>query len=512
MTDPADRFLEERLHALARGVSVPIVPTEDDVRRGRRRLFRMRVAMAGATTGTLAVVVGITSLTAGDPHATELPPVKPPTSTVPAPPSTSPAADHGEDARPEPGRGGGNQDALDLAGHPSSQHTAGDESPAKNAPHGTTPGATTTHDGTTTGPQDQPTHGSGPTEEPTSTPSSTPSATPTPTDSSSPTPTETPSETPTTTPTPTVPPTETPKVRVNKVLRYYNDVLAERLDADRLHLQPYDRQVDPKETTTVDGTLYALGATYRWETGRTRAAGLQVEVASGWDEVEWLCGTSDADWDCHLASSRTTAPSGAAPAEVATHDGVTQVAVEHASGQVVVLTTDPTRDPRARGAAQVMSTEDDLVAAAADDRLILPGVAPVAPPRIDVDEFTAAGLAALLKPDETFEQTGLSRAPWVRGVRSVDGVARGTVSWTVDPIYSGGEFTCATTFRSCSEVTVDDLGTTVHLAFLKKRAGGGWLVQYDGASYGVRVYSSDRTLPKKRAYAFVTDHAWQPVR
>ena len=73
MTDPADRFLEERLHALARGASVPIVPTEDDVRRGRRRLFRMRVAMAGATTGALAVVLGVTSLTAGDPKATEPP-------------------------------------------------------------------------------------------------------------------------------------------------------------------------------------------------------------------------------------------------------------------------------------------------------------------------------------------------------------------------------------------------------------------------------------------------------
>ncbi len=75
MTDPADRLLEERLHALARGVSVPVVPADDDVRRGRRRLFRMRVAMAGATTATLAVVLGVTSLTAGDPKATEPPPV-----------------------------------------------------------------------------------------------------------------------------------------------------------------------------------------------------------------------------------------------------------------------------------------------------------------------------------------------------------------------------------------------------------------------------------------------------
>ena len=40
MTDPADRHLEDRLHALARGVSVPVVPAGEDVRRGRRRLLR----------------------------------------------------------------------------------------------------------------------------------------------------------------------------------------------------------------------------------------------------------------------------------------------------------------------------------------------------------------------------------------------------------------------------------------------------------------------------------------
>ena len=52
----------------------------------------------------------------------------------------------------------------------------------------------------------------------------------------------------------------------------------------------------------------------------------------------------------------------------------------------------------------------------------------------------------------------------------------------------------------------------MHLAYLKKKAGGGWLVQYDGGAYGVRVYSSDKTFPKKRAYAFVTQPAWQPGR
>ena len=52
----------------------------------------------------------------------------------------------------------------------------------------------------------------------------------------------------------------------------------------------------------------------------------------------------------------------------------------------------------------------------------------------------------------------------------------------------------------------------VQLALLRKNAGGGWIVQYDGPSYAVRVYSSDRTVPKKAAYAFVTRGDWQPTR
>ena len=88
MTDPADRHLEERLHALARGVSAPIVPTEDDVRRGRRRLLRVRMAMAGATTGTLPVVLGLTSLTAGKPTATAVPAAAVAPTTPIRPPST----------------------------------------------------------------------------------------------------------------------------------------------------------------------------------------------------------------------------------------------------------------------------------------------------------------------------------------------------------------------------------------------------------------------------------------
>ena len=300
MTDPADRFLEEKLHALARGVSVPIVPTEDDVRRGRRRLFRMRVAMAGATTAALAVVLGVTSLTAGHPKATE-PPIVDSPSTLPASPSSSPSADSSDDAESGAQRTG-------LRRHPEGQpggrrpqqpaHRRRQRPRPRTPPTARPPAAPPRRTGPSPGPDDQPSgsHGSDPTELPSST--VTPSTTPTDTPTS--TPTETPTATPTTTP--TVPPTQTPKVRVHRVLRYYNDVLAEHLDPDRLHLQPYNRKLDSKETTTLGGKLFALGSTYRWEDGRSRS-GLQVTVASGWDQVAWLCGASYADWDCHLATT-----------------------------------------------------------------------------------------------------------------------------------------------------------------------------------------------------------------
>ena len=98
-----------------------------------------------------------------------------------------------------------------------------------------------------------------------------------------------------------MPPTQTPKVRVHQVLRYYNDVLAEHLDPDArppAALRPQGRlqgDHDPRRQ------LFALGSTYRWEDGRS-LSGLQVTVASGWDQVDWVCGASCADWDCHRAT------------------------------------------------------------------------------------------------------------------------------------------------------------------------------------------------------------------
>jgi hypothetical protein len=486
MTDPADRHLEERLHALARGVSVPVVAAADDVRRGRRRLLRVRLAMAGATTGTLAVVLGITSLTAGDPQATEIEPATHlPSTTVPASPESSPTEDV---------RGSGSQGKADggAAGAGTGAGTDEDSDVDATAP-GTSPGGSATG-AATEGTRGGTGAGHWPSHEPTSDPTGTATDEPTEEPSGSPTdlPTSTPTETPTQDPTdpPTTPPPTTGPVHVNKVLDYYNDVVAEHLDPARDHLQEYDPAIDAKHTSRRDGHLFALGSTYRWGSGRD-PADVRVHVASGWDQVAWGCGAADSDWVCHAAPT----------AEVAVHDGLVEAAVEHADGQVVVVAAD--------------LPEADLVAAAGDQRLVLPGDAPPqAPPTLDPETFASYGEAALVLGDESFTRASLDRTPSVRGTWTVDGTDRGTLTWSVDPIYSGGGWECLSGYRTCTDVPVevDGVTRTVHLARLRKKLGGGWLAQYDGPSYAARVTSTDRAFPKKRAYLFVTDDDWQPVR
>ncbi|HEX5089222.1 MAG TPA: PT domain-containing protein [Nocardioides sp.] len=510
MTDGADRFLEERLHSLARGVPVPVVPPGEDVRRGRRRLLRMRLAMAGATTGTLAVVLGITGLTAGDPKATEVPPSTQVPTVLPATPSATPS-DKGQEATPGSHDRGGGDDPVGGAAGPGTDRGADAGAPpsldqVKNAPTAEVSAGTAQHHGV---PWVEPT--SAPTSTPSGLPSGDPTGDPTglpsgtPTDLVTPTPTD-----PTTVPPPTEPPpTGDTKVRIDRVLAYYNDVLAEHLDPDRAGLQPYDRRIDPKATRRSDGQLFALGATYRWERGRA-LSGLEIMVASGWDQVDWDCGATYSDWSCHVVDSGTVR------AEVAIHDGVRRVAVEHADGQVVVVTADPTYDGSHRlatsdGFGGSGGSEAALVAAASDARLILPGRAPQAPPTIASDAFASAGRAALLSRGETFTQTSLDRSPAVRGTWSGAAGAGGTLRWSARPVYSGGGFSCLVTYLRCTTVAVGD-GTTVDVALLRTKAGGGWLVQYDGPSYAVRVYSSDRTFPRKPAYAFVTRADWQPAR
>jgi hypothetical protein len=135
----------------------------------------------------------------------------------------------------------------------------------------------------------------------------------------------------------------------------------------------------------------------------------------------------------------------------------------------------------------------------------------VSPPRLAGETFAAAGLAALVGEGDTFTQTSIDRVPEVKGTWSAAGSARSSLSWSAHPVYSGAGWQCSKTYRSCTDLVVDPAGHTVHVANIKKRFGGGWVIEYDGPSYAVRVYAGDQKFPKKRAYAFVTDGSWQPT-
>jgi hypothetical protein len=519
MTEPyddggRDPHLEERLHRLAGGVPVPMTPVTDDVRRGRRRLFRMRAAMAGGTVAALAAVLGVTGLTAGDPTATEISPVTQPTSTrLPSGPSTGPSAPatpESSSSDPQTSDDAGSSGAG-TEGRGGQGGPAGSSSATSGAPEGTTSsnlgrGTSTKSPGR---PENEPTHTAteptepvDPTESvdptlPTSTPT-TPTSPPT-TGPTSPTtgptsPTTGPTSPPTTTPTdpptttPPAPPTGTGRAAVTYALRTWNQVLAEHLDPDRDHLATFDAKTAERRTVRGGGQLYELGTHYDWTAKKTGE--VDVTVATGWDQLDWKCGATYASWTCTDGGL-----SGVTRSEVASHDGVVEVAVQRTNGQVVVLS----------GPASTA----DLLEAAADTRLALPGTPFRAPASLDTDTFATAGTSALVVGSaETFVRSASDRAPSVRGTRYVSGASRGNLSWAAAPTYAGHRFSCLASHRSCESVQWN--GLTVNVAKVKKKAGGGWMVQYDGPSYAVTVWSSDKTLPKKRAYAFVTQAVWQP--
>lgn len=554
MNDPADRILQERLHALAQRVGVPVVSSTEDLRRGRRRLLGVRVAMAGATAGTLGVVLGVTSLTAGNPRAVEAPLFTSPSTSLSSAPSLggTPETDGPSSAGStsgEPGRSGEPDGASGEANSGSSTAQTGDHARGVKVPppqpgDGST-GASAEDSrgatgGTATGGGAGGSHPDGngavvppaqsatqttdhsPTQSPPQSPSlpavptapaGTPAGAPTGPSAGPTSPPTSPSTSPST-PT-TRPPASSPS-RGSRLARQYYRALAAHLDPEREHLRLSRPGRDTVRTVRVGGRVYAAEVTYRWREARPASGPVArpgapstrvvVKVATGWDQVRWHCGATYAEWQCRDAATRD-----GRPAEVAIRDGLLSVAVERAGGQVVVITVDQAF--RTPGAATESAVVTALATAAADRRLVVPGrTVPVAPPRIDPDEFAEAGAAALVSgAGESFQQTSLDRVPSVRGVRWVGETASGRLGWSARPSYSAESFACLSTYRACTSVTVGDNGAVVHLAFLRGRAGG-WIAQYDGPSYVVGVYSSTRTLPKQRAFAFITRADWQPAR
>ncbi|MDQ6523663.1 hypothetical protein RB608_08645 [Nocardioides sp. LHD-245] len=114
MTDLIDTELAARLYHLTDGAPVPVVPTVDDVRRGRGRLRRRRLARVGAGGTTLAVatVTGLALGVPGTQHAAPAPIAQqPPVAQAPRPapqqaPGEAVAAEVQDLARSAPGGAG----------------------------------------------------------------------------------------------------------------------------------------------------------------------------------------------------------------------------------------------------------------------------------------------------------------------------------------------------------------------------------------------------------------------
>lgn len=291
----------------------------------------------------------------------------------------------------------------------------------------------------------------------------------------------------------------------NEALQRYRQVLVD-------HLDPTGEHLDPSVTNMQSGGRTSLGTKLGWSNDGESGLGMvQVSVNAGWGVVDsWQCG---AGWDCR----DITAPGGL-PGRVAVHDGVTEVAVQHADGTVAVITVDALfGNNSTMPVSGIGLGEDVLAAAAADDRLSLPGFEDGVPPVLDLGTFEQVGRDALVGPGESLQRlrAAADYGPRVEAAWSgVDG--SGTLLWSAilhDP--SADPLACyRETITRCVVREVD--GQQVLIAYRRDRAGGGWEVSHDGPSYRVVVIFTPDTagdsLVVDRAVEMVLDPRWQPSR
>lgn len=298
------------------------------------------------------------------------------------------------------------------------------------------------------------------------------------------------------------------------LLTRWEEVLAEHLDPSWTHLVRYDAKTNGNvQSGSGRHGLTSLGSKYGWRNpGESGLGMLQLSVSSGWRGLYWECGTPGAGWSCH----DSTGPHGE-PAQVAEHDGVLDVAVEHGDGQVVQLSLDALFGNNSTvPVSGVDLGEDDLVAAASDDRLSLPP-APPPPPLLGAAVLEQVGRDALAADDATLGDLQVTGGPQpsVSAVWTVDGTHLGTVTWSVsDSPGADTDPSCGwDRFARCTLVPVE--GGTVQVGRIKARAGGGWEVAATGPSYAVQVVLTDAArkaglLP--RAATLALDERLQPPR
>lgn len=177
----------------------------------------------------------------------------------------------------------------------------------------------------------------------------------------------TPSPEPTPTSTPSLPATIDPLTgdvqKDLRVLRRWNDVLAENLDPGRAHLQ----EVTRTNWNVQGGTAY--GSKYGWANAGESGLGmlqLSISAAKDVEEIDSPC-----TWE-GIPCPEVPAPAGAERVQVGHDGGRTMVVVERTDGQAVALTFDPLFGNNSLTPVSGSAlTADDLVAAALDLRLTI---------------------------------------------------------------------------------------------------------------------------------------------
>ena len=305
---------------------------------------------------------------------------------------------------------------------------------------------------------------------------------------------------------------------LSPTLAEWQRVLAEHLDPGWQHLVKYDAKTNGNVQSASSGSATtSLGSKYGWQVAGESGLGmLQLSVNASWQGLYWECGTPGSGWACHTARGPQREK-----ARVARHDGVLDVAVEHADGEVVVLTADSLFGNNSTVPVSGLDvTEKGLVEAAADERLALPGGLPDFPPALTRGALEQAGRDALGGPGESLRALagGGGHQAWMQADwRGPDG-ARGRLDWNADAREVGaaspaaGGYECqAAVFTRCTLEPVGD--RRVFVGRLRAKAGGGWQVEYAGAAYrvsvGFRPLTPGASFPLARAESLVLDDRLQ---
>lgn len=296
----------------------------------------------------------------------------------------------------------------------------------------------------------------------------------------------------------------------HELLASWQRVLAEHLDPGWQHLVKYTkRNGNQQGSTGPAGRPSSLGSKYGWRnTGESGLGMLQLTVSSGWTGLYWLCGYTgqgDEAWDCRDLEP----PAGAVAAQVAQHDGITEVAVERADGHVVVLAVDALFGNNSRVPVSGIDLSDrSLAAAAADPRIGLPGGAAPSAPALGTDDVRTV-------LDETlvggrFEELhgGNEHDIWLTGRWIVDGRDTGELSVDAIPSEAGGTSCFLGQFARCDEIRV--AGVDVTVGHVRPKWGGGWQIWGGAPSYEVRVVYDGDALTPRQAAALVADDRLQP--